>query len=149
MAEIEEELKSLLMRLKEGSENAGLKLNVQKTKIKHTHTHTHTHKDHGIQSYHLMANRWGKSGNGDRFYFLGLQNHCGWWVQPWNEKMLAPWEKSYDKHRQCIIKGQRHHFANKGPIVMCRYESWTIKKAEYQTIDTFELWYWRRLLRIP
>ena len=76
MAEIEEELKSLLMRLKEGSENAGLKLNVQKTKIKHTHTHTH--KDHGIQSYHFMANRWGKSGNGDRFYFLGLQNHCGW-----------------------------------------------------------------------
>ena len=78
MVEIEEELKSLLMRLKEGSENAGLKLNVQKTKIKHTHTHTHTHthKDHGIQSYHFMANRWGKSGNSDIFYLLGLQNHC-------------------------------------------------------------------------
>ena len=40
-------------------------------------------------------------------YFLGLQNHCIWWLQPWNEKMLAPWEKSYDKPRQCIKK-QRH-----------------------------------------
>ena len=35
-------------------------------------------------SYHFTANRWGKSGNSDRFYFLGLQNHCRWWLQPWN-----------------------------------------------------------------
>ena len=61
-----------------------------------------------------MANRWGKSGSSDRFYFLGLQNHCGWWLQPWNWKILAPWKKSYDKPRQCIKK-QRCHFANKGP----------------------------------
>ena len=37
-----------------------------------------------IWSYHFMANRWGNSGNSDRFYFLGLQNHCRWWIQPWN-----------------------------------------------------------------
>ena len=40
--------------------------------------------DHGIWSYHFMANRWGDSGNSERLYFLGLQNHCRWWLQPWN-----------------------------------------------------------------
>ena len=35
-------------------------------------------------------------------FFLGLQNHCRWWLQPWSEKMLAPWKKSYDKPRQCV-----------------------------------------------
>ena len=58
MAESEEELKSLLMKVKEESEKVGLKLNIQKTKI--------------------MANRWGNSGNSDILYFLGLQNHCRW-----------------------------------------------------------------------
>ena len=41
-------------------------------------------KDHGIQSHHLMGNRWGNNGNSDRLYFLVLQNHCGRWLQPWN-----------------------------------------------------------------
>ena len=70
--------------------------------------------------------------------------------------MLTPWKESYDKTRQCIKK-QRHHFANKG--LYCQSygffqqscygcESWTIKKAEHQRIDTFELWCWRRLLRV-
>ena len=60
-----------------------------------------------------MANRWGNSGNSDRLYFGGLQNHCRWWLQPWNYKTLAPWKKSYDQPRQ-HIKKQRHYFANKG-----------------------------------
>ena len=55
------------------------------------------------------------------------------------------------------IKKQRHYFANKAhivkamffPVIMYRCESWAIKKAEHQTIDAFELWYWRRLLRVP
>ena len=46
--------------------------------------------------------------------FGGLQNHCRWWLQPWNLMMLATWEKSYDQPRQ-HTKEQRHHFANKGP----------------------------------
>ena len=61
-------------------------------------------------------------------------------------KTLAPWKKSYDQHRQ-HIKKQRHYFANKGPsvkaifpVVMYECESWTIKKAESQRIDAFELW---------
>ena len=65
MAESEEELKSLLMTVKEDSEKAGLKLNIQKLRL-------------SIQSHHLMANRWGNNGNSDRLYFLGLQNHCKW-----------------------------------------------------------------------
>ena len=56
--------------------------------------------------------RLGKSGSSDRFYFLELQNHCRWWLKPWNLKALAPWKKSYDKPRQCIKK-RRHHFADK------------------------------------
>ena len=71
-------------------------------------------------------------------------------------KTLAPWKKSYDQPRQ-LIKKQRHYFANKGlssqsygfPIVMYGCESWTVKKAEHQRIDAFELWCWRRLLRVP
>ena len=62
-----EELKSLLMKVKEESEKAGLKPNIQKNKY------------HGIQSHHFMANRGENSGNSYRLYFLGLQNHCRWW----------------------------------------------------------------------
>ena len=87
--------------------------------------------------------------------FGALQNHCRWWLQPWNKKMLTPWKKSYDQSRQ-RIKKQRHYFANKGPsspmvfpVVMYGYESWTIKKAEHQRTDAFELWCWRRVLRVP
>ena len=67
MAESEEELKSLLMKVKEKSEKVGLKLNIQKT-----------FKKHGIRSDHFMTNRWGNNGNSDRLHFGGLQNHCGW-----------------------------------------------------------------------
>ena len=59
MAKSEEELKSLLIKVKEESEKTGLKLNIQRN------------EDHGIQSHHFMANRKGNHGNGDRFYFLG------------------------------------------------------------------------------
>ena len=61
MAESEEELKSLLMKVKEKGENTGLKLNIQKK------------EDHGIWSHQFMAHR-----NSGRLYFLGLQNHCRW-----------------------------------------------------------------------
>ena len=82
MAESEEILKGLLMKGKWESEKVGLKLNIQKTEII------------ASKSYHFMANRWGNNGNSDRLYFLGLQNHCRWWLQPWNEKTLVSWKKS-------------------------------------------------------
>ena len=58
-----------------------------------------------------MAKKWGNSG---WLYFLELQNHCRWWLQPWNLKMFTPWKKSYDQPRQ-HIKKQRHYFANEDP----------------------------------
>ena len=61
-----------------------------------------------------MAGRWGNNGNNDRLYFLGLQSQCRWWLQPWNQKSLAHWEKSYDQSRW-HIKKQRHYFPNKDP----------------------------------
>ena len=70
--------------------------------------------------------------------------------------MLAPWKESYDKPRQCI-KSRTFTFLTKihfvkamvFPVVMYGCESWTIKKAECQRFDAFELWCWRRLLRVP
>ena len=66
MAESEEDLKSLLMKVKEESEKVGLKLNIQKTKIMASGSH------------YFMGYRWGNSGNRVRLYFWGLQNHCRW-----------------------------------------------------------------------
>ena len=65
MAESEEELKSLFMKVKEESEKTGLILNIQKTKII-------------ALIHHFMANRWGNNDNSERPYFGGLQNHCRW-----------------------------------------------------------------------
>ena len=79
-----------------------------------------------------------ESGSSDRFYFLGLQNHCRWWVQPWNEKMLAPWKKSYDKlsilkNRDITLLTSVHIVeAMVLSVVIYRCESWTIKKADCQ-----------------
>ena len=70
MAESEEELKSFLTKVKEEGEKAALKLNIQ--------------KNHGILSHHFLANRWGNNGNSVRLYFLVLQNHSRWCLQPWN-----------------------------------------------------------------
>ena len=63
MTESKEKLKSLLMKVKEESEKSGLKLSIQQN------------EDHGIQSHHFIANRWGNSGHSDTVYFWGLQNH--------------------------------------------------------------------------
>ena len=71
MAESEKELKSLLMKVKEESEKVGLKLNIQKTKIVASGPITSLQID-------------GETMEIARNYFLGLQNHCRWWLQPWN-----------------------------------------------------------------
>ena len=67
-----EELKSLLMKVKEESRKSWLK------------TQHSENEDHSIKSYHFVANRWGNNGNSGWLYFGGLQNHCWWWLQPWN-----------------------------------------------------------------
>ena len=83
MAESEEELKSLLMKVKVESEKVGLKLNIQKRKI--------------MASGPITS--WETDGETVESVRLGLQNHCRWWLQPWNEKTLTPWKKSYDQPR--------------------------------------------------
>ena len=96
MAESEEELKSLLMKLKEENEKAGLKLSIQTMKIMAS----------------IPITLWQIDGKTMEtvtdFIFGGLQNHCRWRLQARNEKMLASWKKSYDKPRQ-HSKKQRHH----------------------------------------
>ena len=101
----------------------------------------------------------GKQWKQGRTLFWGLQNHCRWWLQPWNLKMIAPWKKNYDKLRQHIKKHLQRiiTLSTKAclvkvlvfPVVMYGCESWTIKKVERWRIDAFELWCWRRLLRVP
>ena len=70
--------------------------------------------------------------------------------------VVTPWKESYDQPRQ-HIKKQRHYLPTKVrlvialvfPVVMCGCESWTIKKSEDRRIDAFDLWCWKRLLRVP
>ena len=135
------------MKVKEGSERGKCWLKAQHSE----------NEDHGIQSLHFMGNGWGNSGNSVRLYFWGLQNtadgDCNHEIK---RRFFASWKKSYGQPRQ-HIKRQRHHFVNKVlssqgygfSSVMCGCESWTIKKAECQGIDAFELWCWRRLWRVP
>ena len=147
MAESEEELKSLLMKVKEESEKIGLKLNFRKMKIMASGPITSLQIDGEIVSDIIYG--------GSKITADGDCSH--------EIKTLTPWKESYDQPRQCIKK-QRHDFANKGPssqgssgpssamifpAVMYGCESWTIKKAENWRIDAFELWCWRRLLRVP
>ena len=84
-----------------------------------------------------MRNRWGNNANSGRLYFFGLQNHCRWWLQPWNEKMLALWKKSYDQHRQ--------HFKNKDitlPIKVRLYKAMVFPVVMYgcESLDHKESW---------
>ena len=96
-------------------------------------------KINGLQSHHLMAYRRGKN---VRLYFLGPQNHCRWWLQPWNLKTLAPWKKSYDQPRQ-HIKKQRHYFASKGQSSQsygfASSHVWTVRIRPSRRLSTKEL----------
>uniref|UniRef100_A0A8C0AH60 RNA-directed DNA polymerase n=1 Tax=Bos mutus grunniens TaxID=30521 RepID=A0A8C0AH60_BOSMU len=139
MAESEEELKSLLMKVKE-SEKVGLKLNIQKTKI--------------MASGPIIS--WGNSGNSVRLFIFG------------GSKITADGDCSHEIKRRLLLGRKvmtnldsilqsrgitlptKVHLvkAMVFPVVMYGCESWTVKKAERQRIDAFELWCWRRLLRV-
>ena len=101
-----------------------------------------------------LVNRWG---NSDRLYFWGLQNHCRWWLQPWNLKKGLLLERKTMTNLDNILKSRditlpvKVHLVKAivFPVVMYRCEIWTIKKAENWRIDALELWCWRRLLRVP
>ena len=103
MAESEEELKNLLMKVKVGSEKVGLKLNIQKMKIMASGPST---------SWQIDGKTMGTMTD---FIFLGSKITAIGGCSHEIKRYLAPWRKSYEKLRQCIKK-QRHHFANKGPF---------------------------------
>ena len=96
-------------------------------------------EDHDIWLHHVMANRWGNNENSERLYFGGLQNHCRWWLQPWIKRRL-PLGRKVMTNLDSILKAE---------TLLCQQKSWTIKKAEHWKIDAFELWCWKRLLRVP
>ena len=99
-----------------------------------------------------MENKWG---NSDRLYFGGLQSHCRWWLLPWQKHLLS--EGKLMTNRDSILESRDITLPRKFclikamvfPVVMYGCESWTIKKAECQRIDAFELWHWKKLLRVP
>ena len=144
MAESEEELKSLLMKVKEESEKAGLKFNIQKTKIMASGPITSWQIDG--ETMEIVTD----------FIFLDF-------------KITADGDCSHEIKR-CLLLGRKlmtklnsilesrdvtlptkvHVVkAMAFPVVMYGCDSWTIKKAEHRRIDAFELWCWRRLLRVP
>ena len=128
MAESEEELKSLLMKVKEESEKTGLKLNIQKTKVMASSPITSWQIDGATVTDFIFL--------GSKITADGDFSH--------EIKMLAPWEKSYDQPRQ-HIKKQKHYFANKGPssqsygFSSSHVRMWELdhKKAEHWRIDAF------------
>ena len=144
MAKSEEELKSLLMKVKEESEKVGLKLNMQKTKIMASGPITSWQIDG--ETVETMAD----------FIFLGSKitadGDCSHEIKRCSllgRKVMTNLD-SISKSRDIILPTKVHLVkAMVFPVVMYGCVSWTIKKAECRRIDAFELWCWRRLLRVP
>ena len=137
MAESEEELKSLLMKLKEESEKVGLKLNIQKTKIMASGP---------ITSWKIYGETVAD------FIFLGSKittdDDCSHEIKR-RRKVMTNLDSIF-KSRDIILPTKVYLVkAMVFPVVMHGCESWTVKKAEPRRIDAFELWCWRRLLRVP
>ena len=140
MAESEEELKSLLMRVKEESEKAGLKLNIQKTKITISSPITSWQIDGGAME------------TVTDFIFLGskitVEADCTHEIKRhllFGRKVMINLDSVIKSRgialptKVCVVKAMVF------PVVMYRCESWTVKKTECQRIDAFGLWFWRRL----
>ena len=104
-----------------------------------------------------MTNRRGKGESNDRFPLLGLQNHCWWWLQPWNQETIANLGRKAMTNLDSVLKSRHITLLTKVrvvkamvfPVVTHSCESWTRKKAESQRITAFKLWCWRRLLKVP
>ena len=144
MTESKEELKSLLMKVKEESEKVGLKFNIQKTKIMASGPITFWQIDG--ETMETVTD----------FIFLGskitVDGECSHEIQ----RRLLLWRKVMT-NLDSILKSRNITLPTKVrlvkamvfPVVMYGCKSWTIKKTDCQKIDTFELWYWWRLLRVP
>ena len=144
MAESEEELKSLLMKVKEESEKAGLKLNIQKTKIMASGPMTSWQIDgetiETVTDFILGGSKI--TADGDCSHEIKRRLLLGRKVMTNLDSIL--------KNREITLSTKvRLVKAMVFPVVMCGCGSWTVKKAERRRIDAFELWCWRRLLRVP
>ena len=144
MAESEEELKSLLMKVKEESEEVGLKLNIQKTKI--------------IASGPITA--WEIDGETVEtvadFIFLGSEitadGDCSHEIKRrllLGRKVMTNLDSIFKSRDITLPTKVRLVKAMVFPVVVYDCESWTVKNSERRRIDAFELWFWRRLLRVP
>ena len=144
MAESEEELKSLLMKVKKESKKAGLKLNIQKTKIMASGPITSWQIDGETVETVADFIFWGSKITADddcsheikRYLLLGRKGMTNL--------------NSLFKSRDITLPTKVHLVkAMVFPVVIYVCESWTVKKAEHQRVDALELWCWRRLLRVP
>ena len=143
MAENEEELKNLLMKVKEESEKVGLKLNIKKTEIMASGLITSWQIDgktvETVRDFIFLGSKIAADGDCSheikRCLFLG-------------RKVMTN-QIAYSKAGITLPTKVHLVKAMVFPVVMYGCESWTIKKAECRRFDAFELWYWRRLLRIP
>ena len=141
MAESEEELKSLLKEVKEESEKVGFKLNIQKTKIMSSGPITSWEID-GKQCQTLFFGGSKITADGDCSHEI---KRC----LLLRRKVMTNLDSKF-KSRDINLPTKVHLVkAMVFPVVMYGCESWTVKKAESQRIDAFELWCWRRLLRVP
>ena len=139
MAEGEEELKNLLMKVKEESEKVGLKLNIQKTKIMASGLITSWQIDgetvETVRDFIFLGSKI--TVDGDCSHEIKRHLLLGRKVMNNLDSIL--------KSRDITLPTKVLYF----PVVMYGCESWTVKKAERRRIDAFELWCWRRLLRVP
>ena len=144
MAESEQELKSLLMKVKEESERVGLKLNIQKTKIMASGSITSWQIDG--ETMETMAD----------FIFLSskitVDGDCSHEIKRGlllGRKVMTNLDSIFKSRDITLPRKVRLVKTMVFPVIMYGCESWTIKKAEQRRIDAFELWCWRRLLRGP
>ena len=141
MAESKEELRSLLMKVKVESEKVGLKLNIQKMKIMAFGPITSWEIDgETVSDFIFLGSKI--TVDGDCSHEIKRRLLLGRKVMTNLNSIL----KSKDitlPTKVCLVKAMVF------PVVMYGCESWTVKKAEHRRIDAFELWYWRRLLRVP
>ena len=144
MAENKEELKSFLMKMKEESEKAGLKFNIHKTKIMALSPITSWQID--VETVEIVID----------FIFLGPQItancDCSHEIRRClllGRKVMTNLDSIFKSRDITLPTKVRLDKAMVFPVVMYGCESWTVKKAECRRIDAFELWCWRRLLRVP
>ena len=144
MAESEEELKSLLMKMKEESEEVGLKLSIQKTKIMASGPITSWEIDgetaETVTDFIFLGSKI--TADGDCTHGIKRRLLLGRKVMTNLDSILKGRDITLST-KVCLVKAMVF------PVVMYGCESWTKKRAEQRRIDAFELWCWRRLLRVP